>query len=801
MVLDFKGRPDIYSTFKPSVVLILCPPTNFSISNFFLQKLNSTTSLSEDADVLLLFKAAITSDPLNVTRYWKPIGKRQLVNPCRPWVGITCTRRRVTAINLYNRSLGGTLPAVLGRLSALRTLNLSTNQFSGAIPTELGSASLLEVIDLGSNNLNGSLPSSVADLTNLTSLVVSNNGFVGALPAPLSNLQRIRNLNFSGNHLSGLFPAEVSTLLSLEALDLSNNNVTGALPLDIGSLENMTVLDVRNNMLTGGLPPTLGDCISLRTLDVSGNPQLSGSIPSTLGQLIRLETLHLGSSNLTGTIPEALTNCTGLRDVDLSGNALHGAIPFQGLKSLTLLHLQNNLLEGDFMSRVPTYPTLEDLDLTNNRLNGSIPEGISVVPLQAGLLLGQNQLTGRIPDGLGELTLVKRIDLSANRLSDGIPESIKNCISLMELSVASNALTGGFSVPEGALPALTHLNVSHNSLNGSLPTLIRLANLKVFDGSFNSFTGGVPSSFVNFASLQLLNVSSNGLSGEVPSFTIHDNVTGRSFLNNTGLCGKTLGVGCGDGKLATNTIIYIAIGSAAGLIAVLSVVVFLVSYCKGWNKGSKHSAQVSNELQLKLTSEEISAATSGFNQASRIGEGKLSTVYRGVLPDETVVAVKRLAISNAAGKEGAEKALDAELEVLGHIRHRSLVKVLGYCSSPEAKALVLEHMPLGSLAALLHSPQTEEVNRAFDWTIRFKIAAEVAEGLKYLHAESRTPIVHGDVKPSNILFDARMEAKVADFGVKRILTEQGVIPTSSPSTLAAAAHGYTSSGEHHNLPC
>ncbi|KAG0591646.1 hypothetical protein KC19_1G190200 [Ceratodon purpureus] len=755
--------------------------------------LNSTTNLSEDADVLLLFKAAITFDPFNVTRYWKPIGKRQLINPCRPWKGIKCTKRRVTSIELYNQSLGGTLPAVLGRLSALRTLNLSTNQFSGPIPSELGLASSLEVLDFGSNNLNGSLPSSLGDLTNLTSLVVSNNGFVGAVPTSIGNLQRIRNLNISGNNLSGAFPTELTNLLALEALDLGNNNVSGAIPVGIGSLANLTVLDARNNMFIGGLPATLGDCISLTRLDVSGNPQLYGSIPSTLGQLTRLETLRLAGSNLTGTIPQALTDCAGLKDIDLSNNALHGNIPFQNLKNLTVLHLQNNLLEGDFISRVPTFSVLEDLDLTNNLLNGSIPEGIAGVPFQKGLLLGQNLLNGIIPNGLGDLALVERIDLSANRFSGGIPDALRNCISLTELHVGNNALTGGFSVPNGTMPGLTMVNISYNLLNGTLPTLNHLANLKVFDGSFNSFSGGIPSTFVNFASLQLLNVSSNHLSGEVPFFTIHDNVTERSFVNNTDLCGKVLNKGCGNGKLATSTIVYIALGSAAGLVVLISVILFLVYRRKGWNKGSKHSAQVSAELQLKVAPEEILAATNGFNDASYIGEGKLSVVYRGLLPDQTVVAVKRLAISKATVTEDAEKALNAELEVLGHIRHRSLVKVLGYCSSPEAKALVLEYMPHGSLAGLLHSPQNEEVNRAFDWTIRFKIAVEIAEGLKYLHAECRNPVVHGDVKPSNILFDANMEARVADFGVKRILAEQGFSSTSSSSTPVTTAHGYTPS--------
>jgi LRR receptor-like serine/threonine-protein kinase FLS2 len=156
-----------------------------------------------------------------------------------------------------------------------------------------------------------------------------------------------------------------------------------------------------------------------------------------------------------------------------------------------------------------------------------------------------------------------------------MPDAIRTCLSLREL------------------------NVSYNMLNGSLPALSNLTALRLFDGSFNRFSGGVLST-----------------SGEVPFFVTHDSVTERSFLNNSALCGSVLGIGCGSGgKLATSTIIYIAIGSAAGLIALLVLLFLLFTYRKGWNrKGSKHSSQVSAELQLKVTPDEILAATNEFNE-------------------------------------------------------------------------------------------------------------------------------------------------------------------------------------------
>lgn len=726
--------------------------------------MNATTSLSEDADVLFLLKAAITSDPLNVTRYWKPIGRRQRINPCKPWRGITCTRRRVTAINLFNESLAGTLPASLSRLSNLITLNLSTNAFSGPVPSNLPST--LQFLDLGNNHLSGSFFSSQPSFPNLTSLILSNNALTGTIPTAIANLTSLQTLNLSGNSFTGQLPAAFSA--GLELLDLSDNNLTGSIP-NLSRLRNLTVLDLGSNNLHGGVPATVGNCTRLVTLDLSRNPLLGGEIPAHLGNLKNLKSLQMAGSNLNGTIPQAMNSFLVVAQIDLSDNRLSGDIPFANLGNLTVLHLQNNRLEGDFVSRVSGFPVLASLDLRNNLLSGSVPDAIGGVQLRSGLWLGGNQLSGRIPDGLGQLTLVQQIDLSANRFTGSIPDAIRTCLSL------------------------TQLNVSYNNLNGTLPSLINLASLKSVDASNNGFTGGVASTFVDFTALQFLNVSSNHLSGELPHITAHDDVTARSFLNNTGLCGTLAGRKCSSSKLATSTIIYIAIGSAAGLVALLVLAFVLVSYCKGWKgKGSKHSAQISAELQLKVTPEEILAATNQFNETGYIGGGKLSTVYRGVLPDQTAVAVKRLAVVSSESENAeARKALDAELEFLGHVRHKSLVKVLGYCSSADTKALVLEYMPHGSLDSFLHPPENEEVHLAFDFTVRLKIALEMAEGLKWLHSESRHPVVHGDVKPSNILFDANMEARIADFGVARVLREQGLIPTTSTSSSAATANCYT----------
>lgn len=676
---------------------------------FFLQTVNYTRSLLEDSQILLLVKEAITRDPFNVTRDWRPIGKRQRLNACR-WQGVTCNttrtspHRRVVSVNLADQSLQGTLSPSLARLSQLTSLNLSHNFFSGDIPVELiTGATSLQTLDLGGNNLTGSLLDGIENLENLTSLVLADNHF-------------------------------------------------------------------------------------------------SGGLPSTLGSLLNLQVLNISRNAFSGTIPEGLRLCAQLTAVDVSDNELQGGIPVWGLAKLIVLRLQNNFLNGDFLSYIATFTNLADLDVRNNSLNGSIPSSIGSVPLRNQLSLAHNNLSGTIPDTLNMLSLLEKMDLSGNNFSGSIPPAVGDgCLSLVELSLSSNRFSGALPDSFRNLMKLQVLDVSHNLLNGSLPTLDQIQNLKAFDASFNNFGGEFPDHLVNFSSLLSLNLSYNHLHGRVPDYvTTHDNVTADSFRNNPDLCGAILNITCRR-SAKSHLILFVVLGSlgAAGSFLALFTLVLWMILCKDRNrKSGKHSATVSAEFQLKLSSEEVLEATKTFHESNYIGVGSMSTVYRGTLQDNSLVAIKRLAINKKA-EATAIKALETEFETLAQIRHWSLVKVLGYCCDPYVKALVLEFMPNGSLDSLLYPPRELEVVRDFGWNLRLSTAIGVAQSLKYLHHEVRgTRIVHGDLKPSNILFNTFMEARLGDFGVARILADLGFCPArAGPGTSSSiASNGYTAPG-------
>ena len=156
-------------------------------------------------------------------------------------------------------------------------------------------------------------------------------------------------------------------------------------------------------------------------------------------------------------------------------------------------------------------------------------------------------------------------------------------------------------------------------------------------------------------------------------------------------------------------------------------------------------------------------------------------VYKGKLLDGMDIAVKVFNLQ----VERALKSFDDECEVMSKICHRNLVKIISCCSNFDFKALVLEYMPNGSLEQWLYSH-----NYCVDILRRLNIMIDVASALQYLHHGYGTPIVHCDLKPSNVLLDEDMVAHVCDFGITKLLSEED----SMTQTHTLATIGYMAPG-------
>ena len=170
---------------------------------------------------------------------------------------------------------------------------------------------------------------------------------------------------------------------------------------------------------------------------------------------------------------------------------------------------------------------------------------------------------------------------------------------------------------------------------------------------------------------------------------------------------------------------------------------------------------------------ELSKATNEFSSSNMIGQGRYGSVYKGVLAEDRMsVAIKVINLQ----QKGASKSFIAECEALRNIRHRNLIKIITLCSSidfkrADFKALVYEYMQNGSLEEWLHQSK-DQVNKVSNLSLiqRLNIAIDVASAVEYLHHHCQPPIVHGDLKPSNVLLDHDMVAHVGDFGLAKFLS-------------------------------
>ncbi|XP_078149926.1 putative receptor protein kinase ZmPK1 [Carex rostrata] len=163
----------------------------------------------------------------------------------------------------------------------------------------------------------------------------------------------------------------------------------------------------------------------------------------------------------------------------------------------------------------------------------------------------------------------------------------------------------------------------------------------------------------------------------------------------------------------------------------------------------------------KYTYKELVKATKNFKY--EIGRGGSGIVYKGILDDERLVAVKKLDIVTQG-----EEEFQAELSIIGRINHKNLVRVCGFCSKGRHRILVSEYVENGSLDKIIFDV-AQDGNIFLGWHERYKIAAGVAKGLAYLHHECLEWVLHCDVKPENILLDADLEPKIADFGLAKLL--------------------------------
>ncbi|KAK8914314.1 putative receptor-like protein kinase [Platanthera zijinensis] len=735
-------------------------------------------------------------------------------------------------LNLSWNAFSGAIPANLSRCSALHILYLPYNKLDGQIPAELGSLSVLRLLNLGNNNLSGRIPDSLSNLSSLSSFFVFENSLIGNIPQGFGKLRNLRLFQIFHNQISGEFPSFFLNVSSIEIFSAGQNLLSGFLPPHMfDALPNLHMLLLYGNELSGDLPASLPNASSLVEIDLQQNA-FGGKIPSNLGGLKNLFWMNLDFNFLEANEDDdwefltSLTNCTKLGTLAVGSNRLSGGVLPKSVANLSstldTLSLRYNQIRGSIPDGIGNLVNLSGLGLDGNNLSGVIPDTIGRLSRLNRLYLAGNSFAGGIPSSLGNLTNLVFLNLEASGIGGTIPASIVNCKGLELLDLSQNRLAGEIPADVLGLSSLSLVNLSGNSLRGKLPgevgemsslysldvssnylsgtipgtlgdcerlvylymqrnlfegpippSLRKLVALQQLDISRNNISGQIPQ-FLGMVSFLYLNLSYNHLAGDVPSDGVFRNASAVSVIGNDELCGGppdlhlpacfTQFLKKSHKRLVLKIVIPFACIAVCLSLLILAMVKFRSA--KIARDGSSVTIPNNVEWMMKISYGELLRATDGFSSSNLLGAGSFGSVYKGIFgSDESIVAIKVLDL----GESGAMKSFIAECEVLRSIRHRNLLKIITICSGikfngDDFKALILEFMPNGSLDDWLHSEL-----RILSLHQRFSIAIDVASALEYLHHHSHKQIAHCDLKPSNVLLDGEMIARLGDFGLSRFL--------------------------------
>lgn len=772
--------------------------------------------------------------------------------------------RRLQILDLSYNSLHGTIPINLSNCSGLLTLNLISNTLSGEIPAELGSLSKLTILRLSNNSLTGEIPASLGNLSSLLELSLSIDQFHGSIPQEIGRLQKLQHFQVSANKLSGMIPSSLFNLSSMNYLGLAGNNLEGTLPSTMGiTLPNLQTIIIGGNQFEGPIPSSLANASNLSFVDMSIN-NFNGKVPSNLGMLgslsqlnlehnqleasdpnswefltsltncSQLKMLSLFHNNLTGELPNSVGNfTTQLQELRLNGNQISGRIPstIENLVNLSILALGPNLLTGPIPEGIGKLKRLQFLDFFESRLTGNIPSSIGNISQLTYFYLTGNNLDGPIPPSLGNLQRLEELGLSNNDFSGTIPKEIF-VSSLTACGLSHNSLVGNIPFEVTSMRYITTLYIAGNNLTGEIPSSLGACQLlESLDLSQNLLTGKIPSSLANLKGLQGLDLSQNNLSGPIPDFLetlslvslnlsfnsfegevpmkgIFQNATATSVLGNGKLCGGipqfhlSTCSAQSNGSTGMSLLLKIVIAIASILFFVLLLASLGFIRWKAKSRRQSSNLHATEDHYLRISYAELMKAADGFSSENLIGTGSFGSVYKATLDHENItVAVK---VFNLERQEASNSFMD-ECQALRNVRHRNLVKILTSCDTIDSKghdfkALVFEFMPNGNLETWLHAENNMHKYRNLSLIQRLQVATDVADALNYLHHDCQTPVIHCDLKPSNILLDDNMVARVGDFGLATLLPEMSkVLQNATYPTAIRGTIGYVPPGNFHKI--
>lgn len=402
--------------------------------------------------------------------------------------------------------------------------------------------------------------------------------------------------------------------------------------------------------------------------------------------------------------------------------------------------------------------------------------------------------------------LVTGLGAPSQSLSGSLSGMIGNLTNLKQVLLQNNNISGPIPTELGTLPRLQTLDLSNNRFAGAVPaSLGQLSNLHYLRLNNNSLSGAFPVSLAKIPQLAFLDLSYNNLSGPVPKFPARTfNVVGNPLIceasSTDGCSGSanavplSISLNSSTGKPKSKKVA-IALGVS---LSIVSLILLALGYliCQRRKQRTLTILNINDHQEEGLISlgnlrnftlRELQLATDNFSTKNILGSGGFGNVYKGKLGDGTMVAVKRL--KDVTGTAG-ESQFRTELEMISLAVHRNLLRLIGYCATPNERLLIYPYMSNGSVASRLRGKP------ALDWNTRKRIAIGAARGLLYLHEQCDPKIIHRDVKAANVLLDDYCEAIVGDFGLAKLLDHSDShVTTAVRGTVGHIAPEYLSTGQ------
>ncbi|XP_013594614.1 PREDICTED: probable LRR receptor-like serine/threonine-protein kinase At1g29720 [Brassica oleracea var. oleracea] len=751
----------------------------------------------------------------------------------------------ITHFILKTFSLPGRLPPELSKLQYLESIDLCLNYLYGSIPMEWASLPYLKSISVCANRLSGDIPKGLGKFINLTQLILEANQFSGVIPKELGNLVNLEGLVLSSNQLVGSVPETLGRLKNLTNLRFSDNHLNGSIPEFIGNLSKLKRLELYASGLREPIPDSIFRLENLVDLRISDTTAGLRQFPHIVSKSLKY--LVLRNLNLTGPIPTTIWGLPKLTTLDLSFNRLTGEI-LADAAAPKFTYLAGNKLSGKIESGpFLTASTNIDLSYNNFTWSPSCRERDNVNTYESSW--SKNRLTSLLPcSAISQcLSYIKSLHINCGGPDVTIENSRGRILYEGNYGLTGSATnyhgknwgfsnTGDFM--DDGQPEDAYSISSESTVSAKYPELYQTARRSPLSLAYFAFCfeNGSYNVKLHFAEIQFsdeepyarlakrffniyvqgkliwedfnIREEANGTHKEVikeMNTTVTDNTLeirlywagkGTTIIPKRGNYGSLISAisvchssesECGVEVMTPpvtkehKSRIYPLILVITALILSLAFLIFGAFY---WKKCVRNA---DSGKRGSFSWKQLKVATENFDPLNKIGEGGFGSVYKGRLPDGTLIAVKKLSSKSCQGN----KEFVNEIGMIACLQHPNLVKLYGCCCENNQLLLVYEYLENNCLADALFGRSGLKL----EWGTRHKICLGIARGLAFLHEDSAVKIIHRDIKGTNVLLDKDLNSKISDFGLARLHEdEKSHITTRVAGTIGYMAPEYAMRG-------